>query len=553
MSFLVSPVSTLPLWHAALVLAPALVLGLAAALVGRGRALPLSVAVSVNAAWRTARGAATAGVALALAALVLVALGQQGAGFGQRADPLGATVMLLVAFVGWVIVRYSQRYLQGERQELHYVRWLLATLATVFLVVATNNVLVLALAWMGTSLALHHLLVFFKERPAAVMAAHKKFIVARLADLCMAGAVLLLYLAFGTLSMDAMFRVATALPQWPMSAHAAVLLLALAALLKCAQLPFHGWLIQVMEAPTPVSALLHAGIVNLGGFVLIRFAPLVSQVPSAQVLLVVVGTTTAVLASLVMTTRISVKVMLAWSTCAQMGFMLMQCGLGAWEMALLHLLAHSLYKAHAFLSAGGVVQRSMVAQMTAVQQPGSWGTTLLGMVAGTGMVLAAGGAWSALLPAAVASPALWVLAGIVALALVPLVNGRALALGGWRLPALAAGAFAVAFAYFGLHVLFSAWLRVPMQAPITALWVLVALAFVGLFALQTQIVVAPRSPVIQTLYPWFYGGLFLDEKFNGIAFRLWPPGQPTAPPVVHAIPVPVSSTRNLPIVSGVSA
>lgn len=550
MSLFVSPPSSLPLWHAALVLAPSLVLGLAAIVVGR----------STASAWRAARGAATAGVALSLAALVLVALGFQGSGFGQRADPLGAVVMLLVAFVGWVIVRYSQRYLQGERQELHYVRWLLATLATVFVVIATNNVLVLALAWMATSLALHHLLVFFKERPAAVMAAHKKFIVARLADLCMAAAVVLLYLAFGTLNMDAMFKVAAVQPQWPVSAHAAVLLVALAALLKCAQLPFHGWLIQVMEAPTPVSALLHAGIVNLGGFVLIRFAPLVSQVPSAQVLLVVVGATTAVLAALVMTTRISVKVMLAWSTCAQMGFMLMQCGLGAWDMALLHLLAHSLYKAHAFLSAGGAVQRSMVAQMTAVQQPAGWGATLLGMAIGTAMVLLAGSAWSALLPGATASPALWVLAGVVALALVPLVNGSALAVAGWRLPALALGAFAVAFAYFGLHVLVSAWLRLPVQVQVPgtsppALWALVALvamAFAGLFLLQSLITIAPRSALVQSLYPWFYGGLFLDEKFNGVAFRLWPPGSPAGLPVVHAAPLPLGNAALLSQAPGVS-
>ena len=99
-------------------------------------------------------------------------------------------------------------------------------------------------------------------------------------------------------------------------------------MLKRAQLPFHGWLYPGDGAPTPVSAPLHAGIVNLGGFVLLRFAPLVSEVPAAQTPLVVVGAATAVLAALVMTTRISIKVMLAWSTCAQMGFMLMQCGLG---------------------------------------------------------------------------------------------------------------------------------------------------------------------------------------------------------------------------------
>ena len=121
-----------------------------------------------------------------------------GSGYGAQADRVGALVMLLVAFVGWVIVRYSQTYLRGERREAHYVRWLLATLAAVLVVVATDHLLVLALAWTATSLTLHRLLTFFGDRPAAVVAAHKKFIVARLADVCMLGATALLWMAYGT-------------------------------------------------------------------------------------------------------------------------------------------------------------------------------------------------------------------------------------------------------------------------------------------------------------------------------------------------------------------
>ena len=155
-------------------------------------------------------------------------------------------------------------------------------------------------------------------------------------------------------------------------------------MLKCAQLPVHGWLIQVMEAPTPVSALLHAGVVNLGGFLLIRLGTLVADVPAAQALLVVVGSVTAVVAALVMMTRISIKVSLAWSTCAQMGFMLMQCGLGLHDLALLHLVAHSLYKAHAFLGAGGAVEQNRLQQMTPPLPPLAAGAWLLG---------SAGSAW----------------------------------------------------------------------------------------------------------------------------------------------------------------
>ena len=190
--------------------------------------------------------------------------------------------LLLVGFVGWVIVRYSQACLAGEPRERHAVRWLMATLATVGLVVVSNHLLVMALAWMGTSLALHRLLTFFGERPAALVAAHKKFIVARLADLAMLAAPACCSRPSAPCPIDAILAHAAASPELPWAAQAAVLLIACAALLKCAQLPFHGWLIQVMEAPTPVSALLHAGVVNLGGFVLMRLASLVAEVPAAH-------------------------------------------------------------------------------------------------------------------------------------------------------------------------------------------------------------------------------------------------------------------------------
>ena len=523
--------STLPPWHAALLLGPALA-ALAAALFA-------GPSMATAAAWRAARWATSAGAGFAALSLAAILAGSQGAGLVLRADAAGGVVALLVAFIAWVIVRYSQPYLEGERDERHYVRWLMTTLAAVAVVLVTNHVLVLALAWAATGLALHRLLTFFGHRPAAVVAAHKKFIVSRLADLCMLGAVVLLYAAFGTLHIDQVLLQATAAPPLSWTAQAAVLLIAAAALLKCAQLPFHGWLIQVMEAPTPVSALLHAGVVNLGGFVLIRFAPLLAEAPAAQVLLVAAGAATAVLAALVMSTRISIKVMLAWSTCAQMGFMLMQCGLGAWQMALLHLVAHSLYKAHAFLGAGGVVRRTMLVQMTpraGVPRPLALAA---GAVAGVGMTLAAGAAWQWLAPAQAGSPATWVLAGIVAFALVPLMQAQALRLGGLWLPALGLGAFGVAFAYFGLHALFATWVLPNPATPPAPLWIGVALAFGALFIVQSVITVRPQGALARRLYPWFYGGLFLDEKFTRLAFALWRPPTPAA----VAAPLPSAETR----------
>ena len=145
----------------------------------------------------------------------------------------------------------------------------------------------------------------------------------------------------------------------------ASLLIAAAAVLASAQFPAHGWLTEVMEAPTPVSALLHAGVINAGGFLLIRFADVMLAAPGVMALLVMLGGFTALFGGLVMLTQPAVKTSLAWSTIAQMGFMVLQCGLALFPLALLHIVAHSLYKAHAFLSAGEAVNN-----VAAIRRPG---------------------------------------------------------------------------------------------------------------------------------------------------------------------------------------
>ncbi len=185
-------------WHTLLAAAPALAAGAAAA--------TATFSSQPAAAWRVARWGTSACLCAALVVLAALALAGPGQAMGLRSDFVGAVVGLLVAFVGWVIVRYSQPYLAGEAREAGYVRWLLAALAAVLVVVASNNLLLLALAWMASSLALHRLLMFFGDRPAAASRAHKKFIVARAADVCMVGAVLAAVLAFGTLQIDSMPR-----------------------------------------------------------------------------------------------------------------------------------------------------------------------------------------------------------------------------------------------------------------------------------------------------------------------------------------------------------
>ena len=507
--------ATIPIWQAALVLAPALCTGIAA--------LAITPERGMAAAWRLARLGSLLALLFAAVGATAVAFGASGHFGWLEADRLGATVLLLVAFLGEVIVRYSRSYMDGQPAEREYVRWLLLTLTGVAVVLTTSHLLLLTLAWTATGLALHRLLTFFGDRPAAALAAHKKFLVSRIADLLMLAAIAALDFTFGTLQLDDVLHACVTAKELPAGASFAAVAIALAALLKCAQLPFHGWLLQVMEAPTPVSALLHAGVVNLGGFVLMRFAPLIEAVPAAQALLVVGGGATAVVAALVTSTRISVKVMLAWSTCAQMGFMLMQCGLGAFEMALLHLLAHSLYKAHAFLAAGGVVRQTMVRRLApAAPAPGAIALAF-GAAASVGMAALAARAWGTDLGH---EPGLWVLATIFALSLLPLLHLRALRLGGAWPAGLLLGAGAAAFAWFGLHELFASWFPPAHTPPPMVLCWLAGAMFLALHAVQLVIALWPRSAFVQRLHLWCYGGFYLDELCCRVVLRLWPPPRP---------------------------
>ena len=485
--------------------------------------------------WRVARLTAASVLCLAAASFALFVVGGPLVlrGFGlplgdvatlymsMRVDAVGSTVLLLVSFIGWVITRYSQSYLAGDAGQVRYTRWLMATLAAVSLVVVSNNLGVLALAWLATSLCLHQLLTFFSNRPAALIAAHKKFLASRLGDVCLFAGVAFVAASMGSLEMDQVTAKAQALFTMPFMLQAGVYLMVISALLKCAQLPVHGWLIQVMEAPTPVSALLHAGIVNLGGFLMIRLSPLLSDVAGAQTLLVVVGSITAAVAALVMMTRISVKVMLAWSTCAQMGFMLMQCGLGAYDLALLHLVAHSLYKAHAFLAAGGAVEQARLKAMSPPQAELGLGMAAAGAVSGLAMVAVAGWLWSVQFNA---NPALWAMAAIVSLAIAPLLTAQALRIGGLWPFGLLASAFGVAMAYFGLHHAFALWVGTPSNpVSVSAFnigWVIACFAL--LFALQSLVRTRPHGSTATALYPWFYAGLYLDEWFTRLTFRVWP-------------------------------
>jgi NAD(P)H-quinone oxidoreductase subunit 5 len=318
-----------------------------------------------------AEGAALLALALALLGVVQLALGSVrtvalGTGpfaLGLQQDSVSATMTLLVGFVGWVVVRYSRSYLDGEAREGRFHALMLATLAAVLLLVQSGSLGVLVGAFLAVGAGLGALLLHYPERPEAQRAAAKFRLVWGAGDALLITAAVLLWVAFGTADIAGITTAAQA--GLPLAGGLAVALIAVAAALKTAAFPLHGWLTEVMEAPTPVSALLHAGIINGGGFLLIRMAGLVQASDGAMAALVLLGGLTALFGAVVMLTQSAVKTALAWSTVAQMGFMLLQCGLGLWPLALLHIVAHSLYKAHAFLGSGGAVTA-----VAAVKRPG---------------------------------------------------------------------------------------------------------------------------------------------------------------------------------------
>ncbi len=454
---------------------------------------------------------------LSLAALVLSVLA---ALFAEQGGPhqgavtttsIGLILAVLVQLLGLVIGRFSARYLQGEPAQQRYITSLALVLTTVHLLLLANHWLVLIIAWALVGVALQRLLCFYPDRPFALLAAHKKRLADRVADLFLIAAAGLAWIEVGSGSLSALWA-HIARDGMSVQLQLCALFLVLAVVLRTALLPVHGWLIQVMEAPTPVSALLHAGVINLGGFVLIRFAPLLEQAALARTLLLAFGLTTAILAGMVMLTRISIKVRLAWSTLAQMGFMLLECALGMYTLAALHLIGHSLYKAHAFLSASSVVRDTRIHALSdpAPIRPYSM---LYAPMLSIGMVLllthAIGSAtwpwwWSVLMGLAWA-PMLWL----------PSSASGLKPLGQQTLFGMLIAAGLTLTAILGHAVPFGV-----QDAPSDALGVV---AMIGMLTLYVCLVLLQVRPELLSRWRrWSYAGFYVDEAYTRLALRLWP-------------------------------
>jgi len=457
---------------------------------------------------------------------------------GVYFDGLSAVMLLLVSFIGLVIVRFSARYLEGEQNQGRFYRWLLFTLGSVMVFVVSRNLLMLTAAWMMTSYGLHRLLTHYPERKWAVWAARKKFLISRAGDAAMIGALILAYHQFRSFDYAVIFPAVSDLvagaADTPAGVYLIGALLVIAAMAKSAQFPFHSWLPDTMETPTPVSALMHAGVINAGGFLIIRLSPLLAPAWVALDLLAIVGALTALIGGVVMMTQTSVKRTLAYSTVAQMGFMMLQCGLGAYSAALLHLVAHSLYKAHAFLSSGSALDQSGPVGATRVNSRGFvqslalLACSSLAMLASMGLITAVSGVhlWSkpgglvlSLILAMALTQMIWhaMSSGMLAVAVRGVVMAGAagaLYIAGWRLmDAVLAGSTAQPVLNISGFDL--------------ALMALVGVGFVGVFILQAGASRLARYRWMQLLYVHAVNGLYLDIPARRLTARLWGSQVPT--------------------------
>lgn len=493
---------------------------------------------------RLIRRLTTSGAAYALASAIAVAIGYASGIHGSETfaavalpwrlgslalsayvDPLTVIMLLLVTFVGLIVSRYSFSYMEGDEHEGQFHRWLSLTLASFLALIMTSNLWGFVIASFATTGFLKQLLAFYRQRPAAVMAARKKSISSGVANLSMLAAFALVAATlhtsyFGGLS-TAIDRLHGTLPP---ALEIAAGLVALSAILKSAQFPTHGWLIQVMEAPTPVSALLHAGIIYTGTFLVLRMSPLMARIDWTGESLVLIGLVSVAAGSTMMMTATAIKASLAYSTLAQMGFMLMECGLGLYSVAVLHIVSHSLYKAHAFLTSGSVVDNFREPVLPAVFKAGSARRAILGLVVAVGMTFGIGSAFGVGINR---QPAVFTLGIIVALAVTHLLLQALNARGsGARLVLLVGGLGAsVITAYFALHKAFAILLAPSLPsahlksgAVEGVLLALIVAVFLGLLSLQQLLPRMSARPMWRAVYVHLYSGFYVDVMFARLPF-----------------------------------
>jgi NADH-quinone oxidoreductase subunit L len=277
-------------------------------------------------------------------------------GLSILVDPLSVFMMLIVSGVGGLIVLYSIGYMHGDDEERRYFAYMAMFVFSMLLLVEGGNLLLLLAGWGLVGLSSYLLIGFWHERPSAVAAAKKAFVMNAVGDATFALALFLLIDKTGTLDYSAVFSQAQGLSQTVLILVALGLLGG--AVAKSAQLPLHTWLPDAMEGPTPVSALIHAAtMVTAGVYLIARTSPLFQLAPSVQDTAAVLGAATLVFAGLVALVQTDIKRVIAYSTMSQIGYMFVGVGIGAYADGMFHLLTHAFFKALLFLAAGVIIHQ----------------------------------------------------------------------------------------------------------------------------------------------------------------------------------------------------
>jgi NADH-quinone oxidoreductase subunit L len=285
-----------------------------------------------------------------------VAVGGYQVSVGLLLDPLSMAFVLLITGVGTLIHVYSMGYMEHDERRRRFFGYLNLFVAAMLLLVLADDYLILYVGWEGVGLASYLLIGFWQQKPSAATAAKKAFVVNRVGDLGMSLAIMVMFAAVGT---SEILAVTGATERMDSSWLTAIgLLLLLAACGKSAQVPLQSWLLDAMEGPTPVSALIHAAtMVTAGVYLVVRSGPIYQAAPAAATAVVVVGTVTLLFGAVIGTAKDDIKKALAASTMSQIGYMMLAAGLGpvGYVFAIFHLLAHGFFKANLFLGSGSVM------------------------------------------------------------------------------------------------------------------------------------------------------------------------------------------------------
>jgi NADH-quinone oxidoreductase subunit L len=285
-----------------------------------------------------------------------IAVGEFRSAVTLQLDPLSISFVLLITIVGSLIHIYSIGYMAHDPARRRFFAYLNFFIAAMLLLVLADNYLLLYVGWEGVGLASYLLIGFWYHKPSAATAAKKAFVVNRVGDFGLSVAVMIMFFAMGTFSFAQVNERIGLVDQSTVTWIGLALLLAACG--KSAQFPLQSWLLDAMEGPTPVSALIHAAtMVTAGVYLIVRSNEIFNLSTTAQLAVVTVGTITLLMGAVIGCAKDDIKKGLAGSTMSQIGYMIMAAGLGpvGYVFAIFHLLTHGVFKANLFLGAGSVM------------------------------------------------------------------------------------------------------------------------------------------------------------------------------------------------------